>query len=426
MSAQVLIRQDTTLRKISEEDHVVAGYASVEEIDKQNELITLDALRKAWSRFWGNKEFAVNTLMHSNIPVGRVIESYTEKDGTIHTSGVDDTGLYIVSKIRMDIKKGRETWDMIERGVLRSFSIAGERLHPEKVVCDSENSCFSQIDDVELHEISIVDNPANKASTFKILKRDKEMEKPIILVKDFCNFIEEYEPINSEVMETMKNEWIEKKLWNPKDFDEDGFNKRVLTTEAREKIPKVSFACTTASGEKKLPIHDAAHTRNAMARYNQAQGCQTAQVRAKICRAAKKFGIKGGTFCGKTKKFVMDDIIGKPFAGFKDFAACVTQVMRDNPKYTREQAQGTCAKIHHTATGKYPSQKGDYISYDLALIRGNPVHRVLTKSGESASVSQDREACERTPTPEDEVGSRIEIKIKGDAKWVKKLQKMLQ
>jgi len=410
------------IRKIDEENHIIAGYANVGDIvDNQNELITIDALKNAWKKFWGNRKFAHINLMHSNIPVGEVLEKFTEKDGTVHTSGVDNTGLYIISKIRDDIKKGKETWDMIKRGVLKAYSIAGEALK-RLLQCEGDN-CYKQINELELHEISIVDTPANKPSTFTILKRDEGMEEyleEIVLVEDFATYEIEYE--DSELSEETKNEWIEKGLWNPLDFDEDGFKKGVLSTEARAKIPKTSFACTTASGEKKLPIHDAAHVRNAMARYNQAQGCQTAAVKAKICRAAKRFGIEGGTFCGKTKKSL---VFGKPFAGYPDMAACIRDQMKKNPKYTKEQVAGTCAKIHYNALGRYPSQKSeDAISYDLALIRSKiPVQRVLPESGESGLVSQDGGASERTPILEENVGSQIKIRLKGDAKWVKQLLK---
>ena len=400
-------------RKIDEEERIIAGYANVGDIvDNQNELIPIPALKRAWDKFWKGKDFATINLMHSNISVGKVIEGYKEKDGTMHKSGVDDTGLYIVAKLREDIKKAIETWDMIKRGVLKAFSIAGEALK-RTVKCEG-NNCFRQIDDMELHEISIVDTPANEPSTFTILKRDEDVmeddfPEKIVLVEDFAKYEIEFE---DEDLESLKAEWIQKGLWHPDDFDENGFSKKVLTAEARAKVK--SFACTTASGEKKLPIHDAAHVRNAMARYNQAQGCQTASVKAKICRAAKKFGIESTNFCGTTKKSM---IIGKPFAGFKDFNACVRETMRKNPKYTKEQAQGTCAKIHHQATGKYPSQKSDSVSYDLCLLR-SPVQRESTLESRDSLLNQTEEASERTLSSDENVGSRTKISL-GDINWAK-------
>lgn len=45
------------------------------------------------------------------------------------------------------------------------------------------------------------------------------------------------------------------------------------------------------------------------------------------------------------------DIIGKPFAGYPDFDACVA----DNQD--ADSPEGLCAHIHHQATGKWPSEK---------------------------------------------------------------------
>jgi len=86
---------------------------------------------------------------------------------------------------------------------------------------------------------------------------------------------------------------------------------KIKMTKKEEKIqeqfadlPDGAFACILGEGDskiRKLPIQDAAHTRNAMARYNQAAGCKTAEVKAKICSAAKKFNVENafekGGFC---------------------------------------------------------------------------------------------------------------------------------
>lgn len=49
--------------------------------------------------------------------------------------------------------------------------------------------------------------------------------------------------------------------------------------------------------------------------------------------------------------------LGEPFADYSSFEDCVTDIMNRNPEYSREQAEGTCAKIEKQATGKYPSQE---------------------------------------------------------------------
>ena len=56
-------------------DLVVAGYASVEMVDKQGDLITRDALKNAFDGFMKSQEFRNVQLAHSNIQVGSVIDS---------------------------------------------------------------------------------------------------------------------------------------------------------------------------------------------------------------------------------------------------------------------------------------------------------------------------------------------------------------
>ena len=68
-----------------------------------------------------------------------------------------------------------------------------------------------------------------------------------------------------------------------------------LDTRAREHIKKSNFAYVDRSGEGHLPINDASHVRNAMARWNQTEfESATAKERARraIVRAAKEHDIE--------------------------------------------------------------------------------------------------------------------------------------
>jgi hypothetical protein len=68
-----------------------------------------------------------------------------------------------------------------------------------------------------------------------------------------------------------------------------------LTTRGRQHIKKSNFAYVDKSGEGHLPIHDEAHVRNAMARWNQTDFESTAKkeaARKKIVAAAHKHGIE--------------------------------------------------------------------------------------------------------------------------------------
>jgi hypothetical protein len=68
-----------------------------------------------------------------------------------------------------------------------------------------------------------------------------------------------------------------------------------LDTEEREKLRKDQFAYVDKDGGEHLPIHDEAHVRNAMARWNQTNfQSDTAkeEARKRILSAAKRYGIE--------------------------------------------------------------------------------------------------------------------------------------
>lgn len=74
--------------------------------------------------------------------------------------------------------------------------------------------------------------------------------------------------------------------------------KAVLTAKKRNKLKKASFAYVDKDGKGHLPIQDAAHVRNAMARFNQTNMPSSAKAgaKAKIMAAAKKFGVTASNF----------------------------------------------------------------------------------------------------------------------------------
>lgn len=68
-----------------------------------------------------------------------------------------------------------------------------------------------------------------------------------------------------------------------------------LDEEKRKELPASQFACQK---DKKLPINDAAHVRNAMARFDQVitNDCHPQEARRRVLAAAKKFGVDVGEF----------------------------------------------------------------------------------------------------------------------------------
>ena len=152
-------------------DLVVAGYASVEMVDKQGDLITRSALKDAFGKFMKADGFRNVQLAHSNIQVGEVINSYTDSNGRLWKSEVDDTGMFVVIKLRGDIEKAREVASEIRKGNLRSFSIGGQAF--ERVnKSDQTRGDYREIRRMELHEVTICEKGINPEAQFRILKED--------------------------------------------------------------------------------------------------------------------------------------------------------------------------------------------------------------------------------------------------------------
>ena len=167
---------DPLLLKGRSGDLVVAGYASVELVDKQGDLIKRDALNEAFTKFMNNPKCRNVQLAHSNIQVGEVVPTYTDNGGRVWKSEVDDTGMFVVIKLRDDIEKAREVASEIRKGNLRSFSIGGQAF--ERInKTDQSRGDYREISRMELHEVTICEKGINPEAQFRILKEDKKVNK---------------------------------------------------------------------------------------------------------------------------------------------------------------------------------------------------------------------------------------------------------
>ena len=155
---------------------MIGGYASIEIVDKQNDLITLNALKTAVTKFMEDKKFRNVMTNHSNVQVGEVVDSYRDKTGKLWKSEVDDVGFFVVIKLRDDIEKAKEVGRGIRKGTLRSFSIGGQALQKVKK-SHGELGEYNEISKLELHEVTICEKGINPEAKFDILKQDIGDEK---------------------------------------------------------------------------------------------------------------------------------------------------------------------------------------------------------------------------------------------------------
>ena len=167
---------DLRILKARDDDLIIAGYASIEMVDKQNDLITLPALKEASEKFMQVNKFRNVMTNHSNVQVGEVIQSYRDSSGKLHKTECDDVGFFVVIKLRDDIEKAKEVAREIRKGNLRSFSIGGQALN-KKSKHDTDKGRYNAIEKLELHEITICEKGINPEAKFDILKEDKQTTK---------------------------------------------------------------------------------------------------------------------------------------------------------------------------------------------------------------------------------------------------------
>lgn len=130
--AKQILSLFTNITKVDDEQRIVSGYASTDVIDCQGDIITTDAMKKAFPDYM---KFANIREMHTDSAVG-IVKSYS----------FDENGTFIEVEVVDD-----SAWNKVKKGVYKGFSIGGAVL----------KKIGNTITDLMLVEISLVDRPAN-------------------------------------------------------------------------------------------------------------------------------------------------------------------------------------------------------------------------------------------------------------------------
>jgi len=209
----------------SQDDLMIGGYASIEIVDKQNDLITLKALNEAVNKYMENPKFRNVMTNHSNVQVGEVVKTYRDKSGKLWKTEVDDVGFFVVIKLRDDIEKAKEINRGIRKGSLRSFSIGGQALQKVKK-SHPELGEFNEISKLELHEVTICEKGINPEARFDILKQDKtkkgeNMSKIEKALAELDALMEEVNTLRKEDEEEEKGMPLEEEKMGGEYMDEE-------------------------------------------------------------------------------------------------------------------------------------------------------------------------------------------------------------
>ena len=224
MSLLLKREQPQEFRILKSDNLMIGGYASIEIVDKQNDLITLKALNEAVDKYMENPKFRNVMTNHSNVQVGEVIKSYRDKSGKLWKTEVDDVGFFVVIKLRDDIEKAKEINRGIRKGSLRSFSIGGQAIQKIKK-SHPELGQYNEISKLELHEITICEKGINPEAKFDILKQDKKQVKNMSKLE---KALEELDALMNEVNTLRKEE--------EEDMDKLSEEEKMMSNKLDEKM----------------------------------------------------------------------------------------------------------------------------------------------------------------------------------------------
>ena len=147
------IKLSMPIAKVDKERRTVSGFATLDNIDKQADIVPTDVSIKAFERFRGNLR-----EMHMPVAVGRVVSFKSDK---FYNNEEDKfyNGVFVNAYIS---KGAQDTWEKVLDGTLSGFSIGGSIKDSEEMYDSKMDKAIRVIKEYDLHELSLVDNPANQ------------------------------------------------------------------------------------------------------------------------------------------------------------------------------------------------------------------------------------------------------------------------
>ena len=168
------IRLSLPITKVDAERRTVHGFATLDNLDKHNDIVPLDASVKAFESFRGN----IREQHDPHKAVGKMLsfrpESLYDQD-----TGKTYKGVFVSAYIS---RGAQDTWEKVLDGTLSGFSIGG-RLKETRNVYDEEiDKMVRVVDGYEMVELSLVDTPANPLANVTLVhKVDGVIEEAVAI-----------------------------------------------------------------------------------------------------------------------------------------------------------------------------------------------------------------------------------------------------
>ena len=158
------VRFSMPIGKVDQERRIVSGFATLDNVDKQDDIVTTEASLEAFRKFRGNLR-----EMHQPMAVGKIV-SFKEDRYFEPQSKKFYSGVYVSAYVS---KGAQDTWEKVLDGTLTGFSIGGNITKSDDQFDEKLDKSVRIIKEYELFELSLVDNPANQfANVISIEKVD--------------------------------------------------------------------------------------------------------------------------------------------------------------------------------------------------------------------------------------------------------------
>jgi hypothetical protein len=148
----------------SERDLVIYGPASVEVVDKEKDLIRMQAIKEAIPQLMKRGRLSI---AHSDTIVGEILPEYNS-NGKTYKTGVYGDSFYVVGKIWNDTQISQETRQKILSGEYNSYSISGTALEVQ------QKNNYTDITDVDLSAVTICAQGMNPYAKFDVIAKSQD------------------------------------------------------------------------------------------------------------------------------------------------------------------------------------------------------------------------------------------------------------
>ena len=147
------VRLSMPIGKVDVERRMVSGFATLDNVDRQGDIVTTESSVEAFKNFRGNLR-----EMHQPSAVGKIV-SFKEDKYFDPSDKKFYSGVYVSAYVS---KGAQDAWEKVLDGTYSGFSIGGNIKSWDDAYNADMDKAIRIIKDYDLYELSLVDSPANQ------------------------------------------------------------------------------------------------------------------------------------------------------------------------------------------------------------------------------------------------------------------------